>query len=47
MSGINDTTDGRCSASLNIAGEGFQCELAADHNGWSHSNGKAEAVWDV
>lgn len=42
---INDLSDGQCNSILYIAGEGFPCMLAADHNGWPHGNSDAKAVW--
>lgn len=37
---------GRCRAALTVKGETFSCDLAAEHDGWAHSNQAAEAVWD-
>ena len=34
-----------CSASLNIYGEHFPCDLTMPHDGWAHSNKKAQALW--
>ena len=35
----------RCDGGLVIAGEHFQCDYAEDHEGWAHSNKKAQALW--
>lgn len=40
-----DDTRMRCNAGLMIRGEFFQCGLAEDHDGWSHMNKQAEAIW--
>lgn len=45
MVGINDTSNGQCGSHLNVAGEDFRCDLAAEHDGWSHSNKAASALW--
>lgn len=34
-----------CPGALNIAGEGFQCELTPPHSGWAHQNKAAQAIW--
>lgn len=34
-----------CRGHLNIKGEAFACDLTAPHDGWAHSNRRAEAVW--
>lgn len=44
--GIDDTSSGRCSAALNIAGQAYRCDLATRHNGWAHQSREAEAIWD-
>jgi hypothetical protein len=45
MTGINDTSKGRCESALIIRGEHFRCDLAVKHGGWAHSNADAEAIW--
>jgi hypothetical protein len=35
----------QCPAALNIAGKGFLCDNPAPHDGWSHANREAEAIW--
>lgn len=39
----------KCPASLNIAGEHFDCDWPVDeagrHDGWGHANGDARALW--
>jgi hypothetical protein len=45
LSGIYDTSAGRCTEALNIKGEHFQCDLAAEHDGWAHQSMAAEAIW--
>lgn len=43
---INDTSAGRCTATLTIKGETFRCDLAIEHDGWAHNSRPAEAFWN-
>ena len=43
--GIYDTSLGQCDAGLVVKGEYFRCDLAVDHDGWSHESKAAAAIW--
>jgi len=45
QSGIQDTSQGQCTAAANQRGEHIPCDLAADHNGWAHSNTTHQLIW--
>lgn len=36
----------RCRGALNIAGEHYECDLPASHDGAAHANTEARAIWD-
>lgn len=42
---ITDTTNGRCTSGIAIAGKSYRCDYNPDHDGWAHSNNDAEAIW--
>lgn len=35
----------QCTAVLNVAGEHFNCDMDAPHDGWGHANKMAQAIW--
>ncbi len=35
----------RCRAVVNIAGAHYQCDWEGPHDGWSHQNKQAQALW--
>lgn len=35
----------RCSSSMIIEGEGYPCDLNAEHRGWAHQNLEKGALW--
>lgn len=45
MTGIEDTSQGRCDAHVTIRGADYRCDLAAAHEGWAHSSREASAIW--
>ena len=44
--GIEDTSAGRCTAALNIAGAHYQCDYGINHAGWAHTSRAAQAIWE-
>ena len=44
--GIEDTSAGRCTAALNIAGAHYQRDYGICHDGWAHASRAAQAIWE-
>ena len=43
--GIEDTSNGRCTAGVNIEGQDLRCDYGIHHDGWAHSSRAAQALW--